>query len=43
MLPGEQRRIVTPGKNQKHYIAGALHAKSRELNAARRPRYPRAA
>jgi transposase len=31
MLPGEQRRVVTPGKNKKHYIAGALHAKSRKL------------
>jgi len=24
MLPGHQRRIVTPGKNKKYYIAGAL-------------------
>ena len=24
MLPGQQRRIVTPGKNQKFYLAGAL-------------------
>ncbi len=31
MLPGEQRRVVTPGKNKKHYVAGALHAKSRQL------------
>jgi len=23
MLPGVQRRVVTPGKNQKHYLAGA--------------------
>lgn len=31
MLPGQQRRIVTPGKNEKHYIAGALRAGSRRL------------
>lgn len=31
MLPGKQRRVLTPGKNQKHYIAGALRAKSRRL------------
>jgi len=31
MLPGQQRRVVTPGKNQKHYIAGALRAGSRRL------------
>ena len=24
MLPGQQRRILTPGKNQKFYLAGAL-------------------
>jgi transposase len=26
MLPGTQRIVVTPGKNKKHYLAGALHA-----------------
>lgn len=26
MLPGQQRVVVTPGKNKKHYLAGALHA-----------------
>lgn len=31
MLPGTQRRVLTPGKNQKHYIAGALRAKNRRL------------
>jgi transposase len=31
MLKGQQRRIVTPGKNQKHYVAGALNAKTRKL------------
>lgn len=31
MLPGTQRLIVTPGKNQKHYLAGALDARSEEV------------
>jgi transposase len=31
MLPGQQRRVVTPGQNQKHYVAGALNAKTRKL------------
>jgi transposase len=31
MLPGQQRWVLTPGKNQKHYLAGALRAKSRRL------------
>ena len=26
MLRGTQKMVVTPGKNQKHYLAGALHA-----------------
>jgi transposase len=26
MLPGTQRLVVTPGKNVKRYIAGAMHA-----------------
>lgn len=26
MLPGTQRRVLTPGKNVKHYVAGALDA-----------------
>ncbi len=30
-LPGTQRLVVTPGKNEKHYVAGALNAKTREL------------
>ena len=25
MLPGDQKRVLTPGQNQKHYLAGALH------------------
>jgi len=28
MLRGHQRRIVTPGQNVKHYVAGALAAHS---------------
>ena len=28
MLPGTQRRIVTPGKNQKFYLAGALDVRT---------------
>jgi len=31
MLPGTQRLVVTPGQNQKHYVAGALNAKTRNL------------
>lgn len=31
MLPGEQRRIVTPGKNEKFYLAGALDVRTGEL------------
>lgn len=28
MLPGQQRRIVTPGKNKKFYLAGALDVRT---------------
>jgi transposase len=28
MLPGQQRRVVTPGKNQKFYLAGALDVRT---------------
>lgn len=28
MLPGTQRRVVTPGQNVKHYLAGALDART---------------
>jgi transposase len=31
MLPGQQREIVTPGKNEKRYVAGALDAASGSL------------
>lgn len=27
-LKGQQKKVVTPGKNEKHYLAGALHAKT---------------
>ena len=26
MLRGKQKKVVTPGQNRKHYIAGTLHA-----------------
>jgi transposase len=28
MLPGQQKRVLTPGKNVKHYVAGALDART---------------
>jgi len=31
MLPGVQRTVLTPGKNQKRYLAGALHARNGQL------------
>ena len=31
MLPGAQRRVVTPGKNHKHYLAGALDARTGKI------------
>ncbi len=31
MLPGLQRQVITPGTNQKHYVAGALNAATRKL------------
>jgi transposase len=31
MLPGHQRRIVTPGKNRKFYLAGALDVRTGRL------------
>lgn len=31
MLPGQQRRVVTPGKNEKFYLAGALDVRTGEL------------
>jgi transposase len=32
MLPGRQRRVVTPGKNQKFYLAGALDVSTGALH-----------
>jgi transposase len=32
MLPGQQRRIVTPGKNEKFYLAGALDVRTGALH-----------
>ena len=32
MLPGTQRRIVTPGKNEKFYLAGALDVRTGKLH-----------
>ena len=32
MLPGQQRRIVTPGKNEKFYLAGALDVRTGVLH-----------
>lgn len=32
MLPGHQRLVVTPGQNQKRYLAGALDATTRSLH-----------
>jgi transposase len=31
MLPGQQRRVITPGKNEKFYLAGALDVRTGEL------------
>ena len=31
MLPGMRRYVRTPGKNKKHYLAGALDARTRKL------------
>jgi len=32
MLPGQQRRVVTPGKNEKFYLAGALDVRTGKLH-----------
>jgi len=31
MLPGEQKTVLTPGQNQKHYLAGALHTRTGQV------------
>lgn len=38
MLRGEQRRIVTPGKNEKFYLAGALDVRTGVLHTTGTPR-----
>jgi transposase len=38
MLRGHQRRIVTPGKNAKFYLAGALDVRTGELHTTGGPR-----
>lgn len=36
MLPGQQRRVVTPGKNEKFYLAGALDVRTGALHTTGR-------
>jgi transposase len=31
MLPGEPKTVLTPGQNQKHYLAGALHTRTGQV------------
>ena len=31
MVPGEQKTVLTPGQNAKHYLAGALHTRTGEV------------
>jgi hypothetical protein len=31
MVPGQQKRVLTPGKNEKRYLAGAQDARTGEL------------
>ena len=38
MLPGQQRRVVTPGKNQKFYLAGALDVRTGLLHTTGAPK-----
>lgn len=37
MLKGTQRRVLTPGKNEKYYIAGALDVRTGEIIATASP------
>jgi transposase len=37
MLPGQQRRVVTPGKNEKFYLAGALDVSTGTLHTTGLP------
>lgn len=34
MSKGQQKHIVTPGQNQKHYLAGALHSSTGRVHYA---------
>jgi transposase len=38
MLPGQQRRVVTPGKNEKFYLAGALDVRTGTLHTTGMPK-----
>lgn len=31
MMPGEQKTVLTPGQNEKHYLAGALHTRTGDV------------
>lgn len=31
-LKGQQRKVATPGQNNKHYLAGALHSQSVQIS-----------
>lgn len=31
MMPGEQKTVLTPGQNEKHYLAGALNTRTGEV------------
>jgi len=37
MLPGQQRRLLTPGKNKKFYLAGALDVRTGRLHTTGAP------
>ena len=37
MLPGHRRFVVTPGKNQKRFVAGALNATTKKLSWVQAP------
>jgi len=37
MLPGHRRLVVTPGKNQERFIAGALNATTKKLTWVQAP------
>ena len=38
MLPGQQRHVVTPGKNEKFYLAGALDVRTGKLHTTGLPK-----